>query len=340
MTLRFAIFGAGFWSRFQLAAWRELPGVECVAICDLDREKAEALAGAFGVPAAYGDPAAMLAAQRLDFVDIISSVESHRPLVELAASHGLPAICQKPLAPTLADAEAMVATCRAAGTPLFAHENWRWQRPIRQLKALLDSEQIGRPFRARIEYISGFPVFANQPFLAELEQFILTDMGSHILDVARFLFGEPERLYCSTRRAHGSIRGEDVATVVLETASTSVICTLAYAENALERECFPQTQVFVEGEAGSLELAPDYWLRLTTAAGTHAHRWPPHSYSWADPAYSLIHSSIVDCNANLLAAIRGEAPAETTGEDNLRTVGLIFAAYESAASGRVLELPR
>jgi predicted dehydrogenase len=340
MSLRFAIFGAGFWSRFQLAAWRELPGVACVAVCDLDRSKAEALARAFGVPAVYDDPAALVAAERLDFVDIIASAESHRPLVELAAAHGLPAICQKPLAPTLADAEAMVAACRAAGTQLFAHENWRWQRPIRQLKALLDSEQIGRPFRARIEYISGFPVFANQPFLAELEQFILADMGSHILDVARFLFGEPERLYCSTRRAHADVRGEDVATVVLETATTTVICALAYAENALEREAFPQTQVFVEGEQGSLELAPGYWLRLTTAAGTHAHRWPPHSYAWADPTYSLVHASIVDCNANLLAAVRGEAAAETTGEDNLRTVRLISAAYESAAAGRVVELPR
>jgi predicted dehydrogenase len=338
MSLRFAIFGAGFWARFQLAAWRELPGVECVAICDLDRSKAEALALEFGVPRAYDNPDALMAAEQLDFVDIIASVESHRQLVELAATHRVAAICQKPLGATLADAQAMVAACHVANVPLLVHENWRWQRPIRQLKALLDSEEIGRPFRARIEFVSGFPVFLNQSFLAELEQFILVDMGSHILDTARFLFGEPTRLYCSTRRAHSSIAGEDVATVVLETASTSVVCTLAYAENALERECFPQTQIFVEGEHGSLELAPDYWLRLTTANGTHARRWPPQRYTWADPAYALVHASIVDCNADLLAGLRGERAAETTGEDNARTLRLVFSAYESAASGRSLEL--
>ena len=57
--------------------------------------------------------------------------------------------------------------------------------------------------------ISGFPVFANQPFLKELEQFILTDLGSHTLDTARFLFGEAESLYCQTRRVHPDIKGED-----------------------------------------------------------------------------------------------------------------------------------
>ena len=60
---------------------------------------------------------------------------------------------------------------------------------IRQLKRLLDAGQIGRPFRARIDMISGFPVLANQPFLKDLEQFIITDMGSHTLDVTRLLVG-------------------------------------------------------------------------------------------------------------------------------------------------------
>lgn len=61
-------------------------------------------------------------------------------------------------------------------------------------------------------------------------------------------------------------------------------------------------------------------------------------YAWADPAYALVHASIVPCNANLLRAIKGEGPAETTAEDNLRTVRLVFAAYESAATGNAIRL--
>ena len=83
-------------------------------------------------------------------------------------------------------------------TRLMVHENWRWQTPIRALKAVLDGGSVGRVFRARLTMVSGFDLFANQPFLAELEQFVLTDVGSHVLDVARFLFGEAEAVHCRT----------------------------------------------------------------------------------------------------------------------------------------------
>jgi predicted dehydrogenase len=336
-NLRFAIFGTGFWSRFQLAAWRELEGVECVALYNRTRAKAEALAREFDVPAVYDDPRALIESERLDFVDIITDVDTHSAFVHLAAERHLPAICQKPLAPTLAAAEQMAAACRAAGAPLFVHENWRWQTPIRQLKHVLDEGRIGAPFRARIDMISGFPVFINQPFLKELEQFILTDLGTHILDVARFLFGEAQSLYCHTRRVHSDIKGEDVATVMLNMgADVTVLCELAYAENFLERERFPETLIFVEGDRGSVELGPDYWLRVTTAEGTHARRYVPPRYAWADPAYEVIHASIVSCNANLLSALRGAAPAETTAEDNLKTLRLVFAAYDSASAGQAI----
>ena len=331
-NLRFAIFGTGFWSRYQLAGWRELAGVECVALYNRTRARAAALAHDFGVPAVYDDPEDLLRNERLDFIDVITDVDTHSRFVHMAAARSLPVICQKPMAPTYAEAERMVAVCREAGVPFFVHENWRWQTPIRQLKGLLDAGQIGRPFRARIDMVSGFPVFANQPFLRELEQFVLTDMGSHVLDVARFLFGEAQRLYCQIRRVHPDIKGEDVATVMLEMGGATVICEMGYAENFLERDRFPETFIFIEGERGSIELAPDFWLRVTTADGTHARRYPPPRYPWADPAYDLAHASIVPCNANILRALRGEAPAETTGEDNLRTVRLVFAAYESAAS--------
>ena len=75
---------------------------------------------------------------------------------------------------------------------------------------------------------------------------------------------------------------------------------------------------------------------MTTESGTHAKRYPPPRYSWADPAYDVAHSSLVACNANLLQALRGAGPAETTGEDNLKTLRLVFAAYDSVASGQAV----
>jgi D-apiose dehydrogenase len=337
--LRFAIFGAGFWANFQLPAWQELPGVECAAIYNRTLAKAAKLAERFGVTGVYDDAEKLLATEKLDFVDIITDVDTHSRFVHLVAAHKLPVICQKPMAPSLAEAEKMVSACRKARVPLFIHENWRWQTPIRQLRKVLDEGSIGKPFRARIDMISGFPVFRNQPFLRELEQFIITDLGSHILDVARFYFGEAETLYCHTNRVHKGIDGEDVATIMMRmTGCATVTCNMAYAENFLEHDRFPETYFFIEGDKGSVELGPDYWVRVTTKSGTHARRYPPPRYAWADPAYDVVHASIVPCNADILAAIQGKRPAETTGEDNLKTVRLVFACYQSAKTGAVVPL--
>jgi predicted dehydrogenase len=332
------MIGAGFWARYQVSGWREV-GVNCIAICNRTIAKADAIAREFCIPAVYSDADAMLDNVRPDFIDVVTDVDTHRRYVEAAARRGIPVVCQKPLAPTLADAEAMTAACKFAGVPLLVNENWRWQVPIRQVKAALDSGAIGRPFRARIDMISGFPVFANQPFLRTLEQFILTDLGSHILDVARFLFGDADKLYCQTARVHTDILGEDVATVMLRMQSgATVLVEMGYAENHLERDRFPETFLFIEGERGSIELAPDFWLRVTTSEGTHARRCPPPRYPWADPAYDVVHSSIVPCQRNLADALHGRVAAETSAEDNLRTVRLVFAAYESARTGETVQL--
>jgi len=135
---------------------------------------------------------------------------------------------------------------------------------------------------------------------------------------------------------HRDIKGEDVATVMMQmSGTTTVLVEMAYAENFLERDRFPETFIFVEGDRGSAEVGPDFWLRVTTRSGTHARRVPPPRFPWADPAYDVVHASIVPCNAHLLGALQGKARPETTGEDNLKTMRLVFAAYESARMGRV-----
>jgi len=340
--LRFALFGTGFWAYYQLAGWFEAGAVECVALYNRTPARAEALAKRLNISSAiYSDPEKLIAEQRgnLDFLDICTDVGTHRAFVELAAANGLPVVCQKPMAPTLADAEAMVAACNGAGVPLYINENWRWQFPLREFKRSLDRGRIGTPFRARIHYANSFPVFDNQPFLKDLEQFILTDIGSHILDTARFLFGEPQTLYGTTFRVHPDIKGEDVATVILHMQNgLTVTCEMSYASKT-EIERFPQTYVYVEGNQGFLELGPDYQIRETTADGTHITHHPPKHYAWADPAYDLVHSSIVDCQANLLRALEKRGDAETTGDDNLKTVRLVFGAYASAAGAQVIRLP-
>ena len=341
--LRFAVFGAGFWTPYQLSAWREVGGVECVAIYNRTVAKAEAIASRFGIPAVFGDPAELLERTRPDFVDIITEVDGHEPLSLLCARARVPCICQKPLAGSYGAAETIVRAFREADVPFYVHENWRWQAPLRRLRELLARSTIGTPLRARLSMISGFDVYANQPALRRLEQFILTDLGTHVLDVARVLFGEARSLYCRTARPLApDVVGDSLATVLLTMgdAETHVIVELGYTKTPLEpsrREVFPQTLAFVEGSQGSIELASDYRLRLTTNDGTTITRHPPTPYPWADARYELAHASIVPCCEDLLAGLRGRG-GQTTGDDNLKTLRLVFGAYDSARSGQAIRL--
>jgi predicted dehydrogenase len=336
-SLRFAMFGAGFWANYQLAAWYEAGGATCVAICDPDITKAQALAQRFHVAKVYSDPREAFESGGFDFVDIVAPPQAHVPLIELAADYRIPAICQKPLANTLQDAQKAIAACRANQVKLFVHENWRWQTPLRELKHILNRQEIGPIFRGRVQYSNSFPVFDNQPALKNDRRFILMDIGTHILDAARFLFGDAESLACVTRRVRRDIQGEDVATVLLRMPNdVAVTCEMSYASR-LEHDRFPETFVLVEGEKGSVELGPDYWLRVTTASGTVCRRCPPPRYAWADPRYDLAQSSMVPCLRNLLEGLRG-GHAETTADDNYRTLQLVLGAYESAERGAIVQV--
>jgi len=121
--LRAGLIGCGFYARNHLHAWRDLADdVDLVAVCDRDEGKAEEAAKAFDVPRFYGDAARMFENERLDFVDIVTTMPSHKALVLLAASHKVPGIVQKPFASTWQECLDMVDACRDAGVPLMVRQ--------------------------------------------------------------------------------------------------------------------------------------------------------------------------------------------------------------------------
>ena len=107
-NLRFAVIGTGFWANYQIAAWKELEGAELVALYDKAIPKAEAMAHKFGVSRVFDRVEDLLKKASLDFVDIITDVDTHAPLTEMAARNGIATICQKPMAPKLHLAKQMI----------------------------------------------------------------------------------------------------------------------------------------------------------------------------------------------------------------------------------------
>jgi predicted dehydrogenase len=333
--IKIAVFGCGFWSQFQIGGWLELPDVEITALYNRTLDKARQRAEEFKIKHYYNDAELLLKNHpEIDIVDIITDVDTHPKFVALAAKYGKHVICQKPMAPDFDSALMMMKVTKEAGVKYFVHENYRWQPQFRRIKELLDSGVIGRPFRCRTAFNTAFPLFETQPFLATLEKFALTDQGSHQFDVLRFLFGEAESIYCQIQQVNPGIKGEDVATSMLR-MKNGVVCIQEISfSSPLEKEIFPQTLLIVEGDKGSIRLDADFHLAITAPEGTRFETIEMKKYPWQTDRLYPEPPAIVACNNDILQDIIGNSKAENTGDDNFETVKLVWAAYQSAASGQ------
>ncbi|MER9327276.1 Gfo/Idh/MocA family oxidoreductase [Mesorhizobium sp. M0488] len=333
-----ALIGCGFFAVNQMHAWRDIEGASIVAICDRDPERLRIVGDQFGVARRYTDAAALFTGEKLDFVDIATTVGSHRPLVEMAAAHGIPVICQKPFAPTLADAKLMVEACAKAGVPLMVHENFRWQSPIQAVRAALDSGEIGTPFFGRISFRSAYDVFSGQPYLATGKRFIIEDLGIHILDIARFLLGDVTSLTARTARINPAIAGEDVATMLMDHESGAIsIVDCSYATR-LAVEPFPETLIEIDGSDGTIRLAQGYRLTVVGKSGTKVSDISPPLLPWASRPWHNIQESVVAIQKHWVDCLAKRIEPETSGADNLKTLALVEAAYAGAASGAPVRL--
>ncbi|SMY09976.1 Gfo/Idh/MocA family protein [Flavimaricola marinus] len=332
-----ALIGCGFFAQNQLNAWRDIDGVEIVALCDQDTQRLSTSASTFGIARTYTDAREMFGDGGFDFVDIVTTVGSHRALVELAASHGVHIICQKPFAATLDDGQAMVGAVRAAGKTLMVHENFRWQSPIQAAMKAVNSGAIGEPFFCRVSFRSGYDVFSGQPYLAEGERFIIEDLGIHILDIARAFLGDVDHLAATTRRINQSIKGEDVATMLLKhrNGATSVVdCSYATRRSP---ETFPQTLLEIDGHEGTLRLDAGYRLTLQGKTEKIVDVSPP-LLPWAERPWHNIQESVRTIQQHFVDCLNAGTTPETSGEDNLKTLALVEAAYRSAKEGQTVKL--
>lgn len=336
-SIKIALIGCGFFARNQLHAWAGIPGAQVVALCDRDADRLAQAGEDFGIARRYGDAAQMFAAGGFDVVDIATTVASHRPLVQMAAKAGVHVICQKPFALNLDDARAMVAAIQATGKTLIVHENFRWQSAVRAAIVTLRDGAIGTPFFGRVSFRSGYDVFSGQPYLATGERFIIEDLGIHILDVARALFGDVARITATTRRVNPAIRGEDVATMLLEhQAGVTSVVDCSYATRRLP-ETFPETLLEIDGTEGSLRLEAGYRLTIQRGGTSESRDVSPPLLDWAERPWHNIQESVAILQQDFIDALRQGRTPETSGADNLKTFALVEAAYASAATGRSVE---
>jgi predicted dehydrogenase len=332
-----------------LRAWSKIEGVQIVALYNRSVEKARQRALEFGIPLdhVYNDTTELLRHEELDFVDVATAPQAHREQVEAAAALGLHVLCQKPAAPSLEDMHAMMAACQQAGVLFSVNENWRWRSWYREVKSLLERGAIGRPrylrFASRRNMtwpVSGGPphLLVKQPYTAEMDQLIVLEWGTHLVDVARYLLGDIQRVYARMASTSPDFRGEDRALLVLELSGVTGLIDISWAtvgdQAAEERSNTMLEQFVIEGDEGVIELLPEpqCLFRLST-----------RSESWEHPVYSgdpqeAYQESYTAAQRHFYECLRDGLIPETVAGDNLKTLQAVQAAYRSAATGEVVSL--
>lgn len=345
MTLRGALLGCGHVSPFHLRAWAQIEGVEIVALANRTIEKAQARAREFGIALehVYSDHQELLEKETLDFVDIATAPDVHRQQVEAAAAYGHHILCQKPFAPDLEQAQAMIDACHRAGVLFSINENWRWRSWYREVKSLLDQGVIGQPRYARIARRMNLtlpvkgetpPLFVNQSYLLEMDKLILYEWGTHLIDVLRFFFGDPHSLYARMDKLSPLTRGEDRALVVLNFEHLTSLIDISWSTIDGEAGSSQLEQVMIEGDNGTLKLMPDGGdlLQLTSTEET-----------WRRPAFNVTpeqayQESYTAAQRHFIECLRQGRKPETVADDNLKTLKATLAAYQSAQENRVIPL--
>lgn len=344
--LRGAMLGCGHISLFHLRAWKQIEGVEIVALANRTVAKAEERAREFGIPLehVYADYRELLEKEEIDFVDIATAPHIHREQVEAAAAHGCHILCQKPFAPTLADAEAMMRACERAGVLLSINENWRWRSWYREIKRLLETGIIGHPYYVSIVRHSNETLprpdgslpalFVNQPYTMEMDKLILYEQGIHLIDVLRFLFGEIDSVYARMDKISPLGKGEDRALVVLDLMGVTGLIDISWATIQSKRQSSLLEHVTIEGDEGTIELLPEQGDIIRVATKTKSWQYPAFTTT-PEEAYQ---SSFTAAQRHFITCLREGRIPETAAWDNLKTLKGTFAAYESAARNQTVFL--
>jgi predicted dehydrogenase len=327
--------GAGYFSKFQYEAWNRIPEVSITAMCNRDPDRGRAIQNEYGIARRYTDYREMLERERPDFVDVITPPDSHLEMSRIAGEMGIDVICQKPLAPTYAEAEQMVAEAERAGIRFMVHENFRFQPWHREIKRLLAAETIGTKlhslnFRMRMGDGWGEDAYlARQPYFRRMPKLLVYETGVHFIDTFRYLAGEIRGVFSILRQLNPVIAGEDAGLIVFEFSSGAVGVWDAnrYNECADSDPRYTFGEFLVEGDCGSIRLHLDGRItvqRLGEPEIQHDYAHRRHAFS-GDCVYAT-QRHFVDC------LLSGKS-FETSGTEYLRTLAVQEAVYQSAESG-------
>ncbi len=337
LPLNVAVVGCGEIGSMRAAAVTRCPGLRLRAVCDINRSRAEALAGRFGA-VAMQDAQAAVSAPEVDLVVVSTSNDLHAPVAIAAMNAGKHVLCEKPLARTLEEARAMVHAAIRNGVQLKAGFNHRYYPCVLKTAQLVRSGAVGEPIslRASIGHPGGAEFFSRwfgNPSIAGGGT--LVDNGVHMLDVARWLLGEVKDVFAMKTAARVTSGSEDNCVVLLRcgSAMASIASSWNKWRGYFEIELLgtqgyihcsypPMKARFgrVAASNGRVKQERFFFLRDVVSEKLFSYRW------------TTIGTFVGDLS-EWLEAIRGKRSPADSAQDGYRAVELVQAVYRSAEQG-------
>jgi predicted dehydrogenase len=341
--VRVGLIGSQFISTLHAEALQRCTDAELFAVASPTQGNAKAFAKKFGIPHHFTDYRKMLAMDELDMIVIGAPNFLHCEITEAAAAAGKHIVCEKPLCMNLAEADRMIAACKKAKVKLMYAEELCFAPKYVRLKQLLDDGALGKPVLLKqLEKHDG----PHAPHFWDVKRSgggVTMDMGCHAIEFFRWMLGRPKiksaYAQMGTYVHTDKTKGDDNAILLFEFENN----VMAMAEESWTKLGGMDDRSEVHGSKGvayadllhgnSIETysSVGYGYAVEKAGSTVGWSFTIYEEAW-NYGFPQEMAHFVDC-------VKNDKPPSVTGEDGRAVLEAIFACYESARTGRKVELP-
>ncbi|MHB9033362.1 MAG: Gfo/Idh/MocA family protein [Anaerolineae bacterium] len=210
--------GLGGIGRYHLSCYRNLPDIQVVAVADIraaeikqDAKVKELFVVPFDQVPWYDSYDALLASEKVDFVDLGLPTDVHKPAAITFLNAGVPVLCEKPMSLSLADCDAMIAASQLHKTPLMIAQCIRFWPEYQYLKDMKESGEAGKLLSLQMWRGGPTPGWSSSHWMMDPARSggAILDLHIHDIDYCQYLLGLPKRIYAQGGCAKGTARGYD-----------------------------------------------------------------------------------------------------------------------------------
>ena len=339
IKLPIAIVGAGgIVDGAHLLAYKKA-GLEIVGITDVDQDRAKDVASRHNISTVYPDLASMLSDSKAKVIDIAVPPAVQRDVFIEVAKSGRHILAQKPLATSVADGEMIIKASKDSGIIAGVNQQLRFEEGIAAAYKMVDLGWVGKVTSISITVNLATP-WEMFPWAKNMEKLEIMVHSIHYHDVIRWFLGEPISVYSVAGRTKGQFPIGETRTVSTYKYPDEV-SAIVHA-NHVNRGGDNYAEFRIDGDSGSIRgtlgLLYDYPTGRVDTLEVNSAKLPTDGWTPYPVTTRWFPDAFIGTMGSLLGAIAGKNSLRSSVEENLGTLKLVAALYESIATNRVVEL--